>query len=327
MPEEQNVRGDIWHSRFNRFLEVVLRWGQLGDSSTDIPDPVREKRKGRGLDSVFAYKRNPRSPQQIVLVEAKTAERMRNIGGLRVQGWISDLHTKLERLPSAQEFKDKFQPETDAQYQLGLIGLWARDVDTYSHSQLQVWLSQVYIPKRKTPCHIGLIANRTITRLCAIHEEVRKLERSDTCQSICYHFPDYGGKPLADGSSVPFETIFSKFVFCNADMLQRTKGGSRPVPYKAYIAFYLGDVQGYSDLRFIGLALRQFQMLRTDELAVYTLRDPTDIRNEIANFKREFQLVPASVGQATDYEESGDNIEFRQLVPSNQLPGWIVHHD
>jgi|GEM_PF-6989939 len=24
MPEEQNVRGDIWHKRFNRFLEVVL---------------------------------------------------------------------------------------------------------------------------------------------------------------------------------------------------------------------------------------------------------------------------------------------------------------
>ena len=33
MPEEQNVRGNIWHRRFNRFLEVVLRWKQLGDSA------------------------------------------------------------------------------------------------------------------------------------------------------------------------------------------------------------------------------------------------------------------------------------------------------
>lgn len=327
MPEEQNVRGDIWHSRFNRFLEVVLRWKQLGDSSTDIPDPVREKRKDRGLDSVFAYKRNPQSPQQIVLVEAKTREIMRNISKLKVQEWVSDLHTKLERLPSAQEFKDKFQPETDAQYQLGLIGLWVRDVETYSHSQLQTWLSQVYVPKRKTPYCIGLIANRTITRLCAIHEEVQRLGRSDTCQSIRYHFPDYGGKPLADGSSVPLETVFSKFVFCNASMLQPTKSGSRAVPYEAYIAFYLGDVQSYSDLHFIGLALRRFQMLRTDELVVYTLRDPTDIRNEIANFKREFQLVSASTEQAADHEESGDNMEFRQLVPGTQLSGWMMRRD
>jgi hypothetical protein len=89
----------------------------------------------------------------------------------------------------------------------------------------------------------------------------------------------------------------------------------------------LGYVQSYSDLHFIGLALRWFQMLRTDELVVYTLRDPTDIRNEIANFKREFQLVSASTGQATDHEESGDNVEFRQLVPSTQLPGWMVRRD
>ncbi len=327
MPEEQNVRGNIWHGRFNRFLRVVLKWEQLGDSSTDIPDPVREKRKDRGLDSVFAYKRNPQSPQQIVLVEAKTRGKMTDISRLKIQDWVDDLHTKLVRLPSAKEFKDKFQPEIDAQYQLGLIGLWVHDVETYSHSQLQTWLSQVYVPKRKTPCCIGLISNRTITRLCAIHEEVRKLRGSVTCQDIRFHLPDYGDKPSADGSIIPLETVFSKFVFFNADMLQPTKGDSPPVPYKAYVAFYLGDVQSYSDLHFIGLALRQFQMLRTGELLVYTLRDPTDIRNEIANFKREFQLISISTGQTTDYEESGDNMKFRQLVPGTQLPGWMVRRD
>lgn len=328
MPEEQSVRGHSWHARFNRFLEAVLGWKQLGDSSTDIPDPARMKHKERGVDSVFAYRRNPRSPQQIVLIEAKTVERMRNIGRVRLQDWVANLHAKAERLPSAQAFKDKFRPETDAQYQLGLIGLWVRDVETYSHSQLQAWLSQVHVSKRKTPCHIGLISNRTITRLCAIHEEIQEFKRSDMCQSIRYHFPDYGEKPLADGSSVPLEAVFSRFVFCNASMLQPTKGDSRPIPYQAYITFYLGDVHDYPALHFIGLALQCFQMLRTDELIVYTLRDPVDLRNQIATFKEEFHLVPDSPERAASHGRSGvADIQFRQLVPNNQLPGWMVRYD
>jgi len=327
MPEEQIVIGSSWHKRFNEFLRYVLRWKQLGDSSTDILDPMREKRQERGLDSVFAYKRNSSSPQQVVLVEAKTAERMRNIGKLKLEEWVAVLLSKLEHLPLAQEFKDKFQPDTDAQYQLGLIGLWVRDIEADSHSQLQAWLSQVYVPNRRMPCCIGLVSNQTITRLCAIDQQVQEIRGSSVCQSISYHFPDYGDKPPAEGSSVPFESIFSEFVFLNARLLQPTKGGSGPVPYNAYIVFYLGDVQGYSDLHFIGLALRQFQMLKTGALIVYTLRDPIDIRNETAIFRGEFRLGPPSTGLVIDQREPGDSIEFRQLVPSNQLPSWMVRYD
>ena len=163
--------------------------------------------------------------------------------------------------------------------------------------------------------------------MARIHEEIEEFKISDMCHGIRYHFPDYGEKSPTDGLSMPFEAVFSKFVFCKASMLQSTKGNSPPVPYEAYIAFYLGDIQGYPDLRFIGLALRQFQMLKTDELIVYTLRDPVDIRNEIVVFKEEFQLATTSPDQVNTLGQSENNVEFRQLVPNNQLPSWMVRYD
>ena len=123
MPEAQNVWGDNWHKQFNGFLSKVLNWEQLGASNTDVIDPVSNK--PRGINSVFSYKRSPRSPQQIVLVEAKTIADLRNLAAdTQIQDWLTTVFSKLERLPSSKDFKAKYQPETDAQYQMALLGLW-----------------------------------------------------------------------------------------------------------------------------------------------------------------------------------------------------------
>lgn len=304
MPEDQNVRAEEWNTRLNNFFSHVMKWDQLGVSNTDISDPNREKYSKRGLDSVFAYKRNLHSHQQVIFVEAKTIDDMRSLTYLKIQNWVTTLHEKLENLPAAKKFQDKYLPATDAEYDLGLIGLHVRNNSSYDPSRLMKMLSQVHIPKRKQSRYIGLISNSVFERFYAIDNEVRKFKNSDSCSSINYFIPDYGKLPSADGEVLPLESLFSSFIFCKANMLETTKRQTRE-PYNANIVFYLGDIHSYNEIRFIGLAIKQFQLLKTHELIIYTLASKTDIRSYIANFKREW----------TDKSEV-QNIEFRQLTPT-----------
>lgn len=310
MPEAQNVWGDNWQQQFNKFLGIVLKWQQLGASNTDIVDP--NTNRPRGLDSVFSYKRNTHSAQQVILVEVKSTENLQYLNKSKIQEWITTLFSKLERLPRSKDFQEKFQPETDAQFQLALLGLWVRDEHSYSASKLSEWFSQVHLPQRNMPYYITLISNDTITRLISIHEEIERLRHSDQYDSIEYFIPDYGNLPSCDGNCLPLEMIFSKFIFCKARKRQKLKGNNNSYNlYDASIVFYLGSLKSYDDLRLVGLALRHFQLLKTQEVEIYTLNDPTEIRNEIANFKKDF------------YPENGqDEIKFDRLVPRNQMPSW-----
>lgn len=310
MPESQNVWGDSWNKEFNKFLETVMSWKQLGESNTDIINPITGK--PRGIDSVFAYNRNPNSPQQVILVEAKSITKLKNTNRSKIQDWIITLLTKLENLSLSQEFKEKYQPELDAKYQLGLLGLWVRNTESYSASILQSWLSQIQVPNRKLPHYIGLISNHTITNLLAIYEEVERLKSTEFCENVEYYVPDYGRLDSVDGRCLPIETLFSKFIFCRAKMLQPLKGKKNFDSYEASITFYLGNIQNYDDLRFVGLAIRNFQLFKMGEVIIYTFRSPTEIRNEIANFIKEFTPV---TGDAP--------IKFEQLIPKNQIPSWM----
>lgn len=311
MPEEQNIRGDNWNRQLNKFLKTVLGWQQLGQSGTDITDP--KTGKPRGLDSVFAYYSNSHTPQQIVLVEAKTIEILKNVNRGKIQQWMTTFFGKLESLTTSREFKEKFQPDTDAHYQLGLIGLWVRDVDSFSDVTLQRWLSEIHLPERKVCYHIGLISNNIISRFCAVFEEVERLKESKY-KDLEFYIPDYGNKPSADGKSLPIEVLFSKFIFCRGEKDEEIRGRHISIPTS--IAFYFGEINTYDDLHFIGLALKQFQLLKSDEVILYILRDSEDMRNQIARFRDSFPLAKAKEG-----------IEVKQFVPKNKLPTWITEND
>jgi hypothetical protein len=308
MPEEQNVWGGIWNRRLNSFLSDVMLWSQLGQSNNDIF--CEELGRKVGIDSVFAYKRNPQCNQQVVLVEAKTAERSGNLRRVKIEGWVRDLAAKLTCAPHSPEFHEKFSPDTDAQYGLGLIALWVREFETYSHEQVSRWLAQLVVPKKRVPINICFISNESIARLCAIHETIEHLEGKDAYKSAQYYFPAYGRQPPADGSCMPVEALLSKFVFCKARKAQRLKGRDEENEYSAYLVFYLGVITSYHDLRFIGLALKHFQLVEADEIEIYTTYDPESIRNHIETFQAEFW-------------QTNPGLDFRQLTVTNDLPGWL----
>ncbi len=290
MPEEQNVQGERWHKLLNQFLKQVMGWEQLGDRNNDI---YCEETKGKvGIDSVFTYKRNPHCPQQIIFVEAKTRKNMKALSSREMQKWINRIIYQLEYVPHSREFREKFTPDTDAEYNLGLLGLWIREHETYSHERLQELLYQLDFPPRskKIPFNICFVSNQTIAGLCAIHEEFESLKHSGNYKDVTYHFPTYGERPSSDGSCIPIETLMSKFVFCKAKKLQRIKGKDEFNEYPACIVFYLGKIEEYHDLRFIGLALKQFQLFAgTEDIDIYTLYDSLYLRNHIEAFQREFQ--------------------------------------
>lgn len=301
MPEEQNVWGNEWNSRLNRFCTTVLRWRQLGDSNNDVW--CERLRRKVGLDSVFGYQRNRLSSQQVILVEAKTIQRLDHISRSKIQSWCDDLLLKLEHAPLSPEFGDKYRPNIDAQFQVGVIALWVRDVATYDHSRLQEWLSKVKLPEKRVPTHIFIVANQTIGRLCAIHEETKRLSAS-------YFFPSYGNNPPADGRSLPLEALVSRFLFGRETRYQKLVGSENRHPYEQGLTFYLGEVQTYPDLRFVGLALRDLQLLLVKQQTIYTLYDPGVLRNYVENLQREFEQYDAT-------------FELRRLNVNHELPSWL----
>lgn len=318
MPEEQSLWGDEWNQRFNRFLERVLGWTQLGESKTDIYcDRLKKK---VGIDSVFAYKRNPHANQQIVVVEAKSAERLSNIDKSKVQKWVDDIIPKLEHVPYAPDFSEKFHPEPTAQFNLGLMALWVRDHTTYSPERLQEWLSQLRVPQRRTPMNICFVSNQTIARHCEIHAEIHRLRNSGGIKTARLYIPDYGGLAVADGNCVPIQSLLSKFIFYRVTRVQPLKGRDQLNEYSADVLFYLGRIDNYPDLRFVGLAVRQFQLGeptagQPKEIVIYTVYEPISLRNQIEKFRSEF-------GTPNNIE-----FEFRRLDVSYQLPSWMEQDD
>ena len=129
MPEYQNVVGEEWNSRLNKFLRVVLNWEQHGISNTDIF--CENLKRKVGIDSVFSFRRNKVSRQQVVLVEAKTIEKIENLSRSKIENWIVDFQEKIAYVPHSQEFIEKFNTDENADYQLGLLALWVRDTNSY----------------------------------------------------------------------------------------------------------------------------------------------------------------------------------------------------
>jgi len=309
MPEDQNVWGEQWNGRLNNFLADVLNWTQLGDSNVDIFCPALKRKVG--LDSVFAYKRNPRSTQQVVFVEAKSTERIENINRSKIETWIIDFVDKIAGLPFSQDFTQKFAPDTDAIYNRGLLALWVRDETSYSSEKIRNWLSQINLPtRRQNPIDIIFISNKQIAQLCAIHAKINELKSSDDFIRLSYFFPIHGNEIPADGSCIPIEILLSKFVFCKTIKRQNLIGSNSHNEYESYLVFYLGDIKEYADLRFVGLALNQFQIFGSAEVDIFTKYDPTEIRNDIANYKKEFA-------------QYSDSYNFRQLKFPDSLPDWL----
>lgn len=307
MPENQNEWGESWNQQLNGFLKTVMRWEQLGVSNIDITNPITGK--PRGLDSVFSYKRNPISNQEIVLVEAKTVEKLQNINKYKIEGWIGVLLDKLESLPNSEDFLEKFRPETNASCKFGLIGLWVRDIDTYSETQIQEWLSRLDVPSRRRQYYIGFVSNKNFNLLYAVHREIERLRGIKEYSKVHTYFPYFGDKPKIEGDSYIFETFFSKFVFYRATKLQTIKGKGEENPYLQNIIFYLGDIENYDDLSFIGEAMLRFDLFQQEDIVIYTLNSKQKLRSEIEQFKKEFIEKSASC-----------QIEFEQLILSEELP-------
>lgn len=311
MPELQNVWGDNWNNQINKFLEVVLGWEQLGISNSDVLDP--ETGKLRGVDSIFAYKRNSIAPQQVVFVEAKTTGNFNNLSKSKIQDWLTIIFSKLENLGNSKDFKEQYQPEDDADYHLALVALWVRDENNFSKETLSNWLSQIHLGHRKTPYRICLISNEIINNWIAIHEEIDRLVRGreEEYKTITHFVPDYGSLPTCKNNVIPIETLVSKMMFCKAEKVQKLRGTeNKENYYSAVIMFYIGEIHNFDDLLLAGLALKQFQLFQYDEITIYTIEDLVKIRSHVENFKRQFK----------DY--SGE-IKFARLVPKNQIPSWM----
>jgi hypothetical protein len=313
MAEEQNVIAEAWNKRLNWYLENILRWEQLGVSNIDIY--CDELRKKVGLDSVFSYKRNPNSNQQIILVEAKTSASIENLNRSKIQEWVDVFFEKVNCVPNSPEFTAKFNPEINAQFNIGLIALWVRDSQSYSFEEIQKWLSQLVFPKRRNPSYLCFVSNHQLSRFYSIHNEIERLKQSGAeYKSIKYFFPDIGTQSTANGESIPIETLLSKFLFCKAKKMQPIRGGTNSNEYDGNIVFYLGGLNEYHDLRFIGLALKSFQLLQVPEVEIYTNVDPVSMRTEIENFKKEF---------------SDSNVEFHfsKISDSNDALATIPQND
>jgi hypothetical protein len=265
-----------------------------------------------GIDSVFAYSRNRTSNQQVVFVEAKTVEKMDSVSRSKIENWVTDFLEKIACAPHSPDFSTKYLPDTDAAYQLGLLGLWVRDADGYSNEKIQTWLSQLNLPtRRQNPINIVFASNRIISSLCVIYQTIQSLRARDDYGSISYFFPTYGDLPAADGNCIPVEALLSKFLFFPANRKQTIKGTKQIHEYPSSIVFYSGDIKDYNDLRFIGLALKQFQILANAEIEIYTLHSPADMRNEVTAFVKEFA-------------ETGCSFVFHEIAVSDEIPGWLA---
>ena len=310
MPEEQNIVAEQWNSRLSRFLGSVISWKQLGESNNDIY--CEDLKKKVGIDGVFAYRRNAYTPQQVVFVEAKTIAKIDSLNRSKIEDWVNVFVDKIVHAPHSQEFFNKFQPDSNANYGLGLIGLWVRDTEKYTEEKIRNWLSQINVPaRRQNPVNLFFVSNRVLSSISTIFQTIQDLRQKDNYISIEPHFPAYGDFPVSDGKSWPIETLVSKFAFYKVRKKQfLINEGHKHHEYDSSIVFYTGKLDNYEDLRFVGLALRQFQILGP-EIEIYTQASPTSIRNEIKVFKDEFA--------------SGTNSEFKfnELTISNDLPGWL----
>jgi len=299
MAEEQNVQADLWNRKLNFFLKNTLQWRQLGTSNVDVS--CSTLKAASGIDSVFAYKRNPRSYQEVIIVEAKAYETLENLNKSKIQDWIDTLAKKLEHVPFSADYQEKFSPEEGAERPVGLIALWIRDHKQYSQEVLDKYLSSIVTPKKNNPLVIYFISNQIIAQFCAIKETIDKLQRSEEYQNLKCFFPKYGDKPHANGTSIPIESLFSKILFYKGDRLIRKK--SHQTVEKVCIVFYLGAIKEYHDLKLISLALKDFQILsEVDSVKIYTLLEPTEFRHHspkldhiFSDFDVEFKFAKLSI--------------------------------
>jgi hypothetical protein len=309
MPEDQSIIANEWNRRLNIFLGNVMRWSQIGESNTDIYcDSLRRK---VGIDSVFIYQRNQASYHQVVFVEAKTVEKLDNISRAKIEEWANNFQDKIANIPLSPDFSQKFNPPSDSEYHLGIIALWVRENGGYSREKLSLWLSQLNLPQRRqNPINILFVSNFEINILCQIHTIIEELGKE--CEQISFQFPIYGNLPSPDGSCIPAEYLISKFFFVNVKRKKKIDNGNFTTEYQdeSKLVFYLGAIKSYDDLRFIGLALRQFQLLANQNINIYILIDPIKIRNEIQSFNSEFS-------------DSSCKFEFYRFSVPNDLPGWL----
>lgn len=308
MPEEQAIIGDHWHKGINSFLTKIFNWKQLGDSNVDAhcdnPDEVV------GLDSVFSYKRNKDCASQVVFVEAKSYKTMNSLSAKVIEDWTKRFIDKIESAPHSYDFHQKFQPDNDSEYRKGLLALLIRENSKFDYSKLSGYLSSLHIPQRKNSIDIFVISNNILLNFCAIHSILGELKTRDEYDSINYFIPSYGNQPVSDGESLTIECLLSKFVFCKARKKQVIRGAERSSTYESSIVFYTGKIQSYDDFRFIGLAIKNFN-LQAEEIEIYTLHNILELRIIIANFKAEFA------------EFFGSEFIFRQINLFQQIPGWL----
>jgi len=309
MAEEQGVIGDYWHTGINRFLQEVMSWNKVGDSNVDIYCPSI---KGSvGIDSVFSYKRHQDCCPQIVFLEAKTVKSISSVNSTSIEKWVKRFLEVVEHAPNSKDFHEKFQPDSNAQYNIGLIALLVRDNKSFDENKINTILSSIHVPvRRKTPINIHFVSNDILLQFCAIYETLKKLEASEEYISIRNFFPSYGDLPIADGECIPLETLLSKFFFCKSKKKMR-KGAKDIGEYESSIIFYLGKIESYEDFRFIGLAAKHFNLFQSQEVEIYTLFNKLDMRHNIENFQQEFS-------QAT-----GSDFTFKQLNLFQEIPGWL----
>lgn len=307
MPENQNVNGDHWNNNLNKFLSTIMGWKQLGVSNIDISDPVTGK--PRGIDSVFSYKRNPYSNQEIIIVEAKSIEKMDYLEKNKIEQWVGVLLEKMESLPYSEDFRSIYNPELDARCQYGVIGLWVRDVDTYSEDRLQSLLSQIQIVNRRKSYYIAFISNSIFNVLNSIDRELKTLVANGEINKWKIHYPSFGDFPKVENANLTFETFFSKFLFYEVEKNEHSKSFGRTNTYQSNMLFYIGEIKKAEDFLLIGEAIKRFDLFRLPDLDIYVMGNTHHLRSEIENFKRAFQ---------SDYGSC--QIDFRQLMVINQFP-------
>jgi hypothetical protein len=309
MPEDQNYWSEVWNSRLNNFLINVLGWKQHGPSNVDIRCETVVRREV-GIDSVFTYKRNPQSAQQVIVVEAKFTENLKNVNRSKVQAWSDTLLEKLSCLPYSAHFHEVYQPERTAQFHRGLVGLCVQNAASYDHARLKSWLADIQPPNRRKPIVLTFISNQVIARWCAAHQKLEKLRSTGDYSRVRYVFPDYGPLPHADGSCVPIESLLSKIIFIRATRRKPLKGKPSFDEFETASVIYLGQADTVEEWRFLALAIKQFQLLDMGEVEVCTIQDPAAVRGPIDHFRS--QLQAGSV-----------DFQFTKLETSDEIPQWL----
>jgi hypothetical protein len=305
MAEDQVYFGTEWNKKLNRFLSKVLGWQQLGTSGIDVFCESTQKKVG--LDSVFAYRISARSPQQIVIVEAKTRAKMKAVTLSEMKDWIWDLIKKMECVSQSQDFMKKFRPAGDAEFGVGLVALWVRETDTFDGETIRQILPKIEVTSRKVPQHVFVIDNERIARLCSLYDEYNRLKASDMYEEVKFFIPPNSSEMICDGSVLPMEFLFSDWAFMTTRKKQLLKGTNQYRAYSSLACFYFGNVTSFEELNLIDLAIRDLGFGAVDDIDVYLAHPLDDIRSQIDEFKRGARF----------------SVDFHLLPINKDLPGWL----